>query len=986
TVRLDRASLFSGDTVIDSVSLQGVEVILTERAEGGFDVEEILRRLKSSRSRPKRHPGAVEKDPDERKLPRVFRYFGDSYPSVRLEQMRVRLEHERASSSFPLSELTVPMATVVSAGASAEISAEVHLVARPSEDFVFPTRVDITGSAQTPIDQSSLHIALDRPVRVRNLSRLPFVELQAKDVRVGAGQAVTVTDVALRATYSGAASAPLFEAASVKLQPKRWRSDPKVMLLEGVRELALERPIVRVTMSARGGSELADLFYAWSSPHATQVHKNARRVAARIDRASKRKAEREARKGEPKPEVDPVAKEDAEKAKKKRPKRGPLERLAKLLKRVDLFAPQIVKITDAALLVRDERKLLLTRRAERVQLVDGQLTLERDRDNGSIVMRGGFRALANDHEERGEIDVDVTLHTLTQGGKISVTVPELDLNWVAQMAGEDLARTLRGGTLRAKLEASRAPESERLHFEGDVSVEDGDMYLPKIAEAPLRDFTAGYTFSGYYDPTQPVPAPKLVSIDPEQELEGRGRLAVSPPTEGALVFTRGEGRLGAIRATLRPSVYGFASDRPLPARLDLRLLLPPTDAQAAFDSIPDAVWGELVGAEMTGVVQWDMELELPMYRASKMEWTGEPEVTDFKLLSLPRAVDVRQLTERFRHTIVDEGVAYQRDVTIPEMRPTPDNWLVDHAGLDREKIDEHWRRGGWFDDSPWSQGGTPQQIEDPSRWSSRSVAARPWLVGGVGAPVERMWRPYRRTRSSKPQPMISAPYGSYHFVPLHHVSPWVVRALLTNEDSGFFSHDGFNRRALRESIERNLVKGDYARGASTISMQTIKNLYLTRTKVLARKVQEAFLVWLMEEVIKVPKARILEVYLNIIEFAPGVFGIHDAAVHYFGKRPDELTAAEAVFLVSIVPGPKRWHFYWERGEVSDQYFLRVQRLMRSMVHRNRMTQEQYEQATKPEFYKPGPDDPPLKPIAPTLPDPFDTPTPELTPVVVPLFD
>ena len=150
--------------------------------------------------------------------------------------------------------------------------------------------------------------------------------------------------------------------------------------------------------------------------------------------------------------------------------------------------------------------------------------------------------------------------------------------------------------------------------------------------------------------------------------------------------------------------------------------------------------------------------------------------------------------------------------------------------------------------------------------------------------------------------MTSSPYGPYVYVPLHHISPWIPRAILTTEDNSFFKHDGFNRTALRASIERNLDRGDFVRGASTISMQLVKNVFLTREKVIARKVQEAILVWLMESVVRVPKARLLEIYLNVIEFAPGVFGVHDAAVHYFGKRPDELTLAECAWLVTIVPG------------------------------------------------------------------------------------
>ena len=174
-------------------------------------------------------------------------------------------------------------------------------------------------------------------------------------------------------------------------------------------------------------------------------------------------------------------------------------------------------------------------------------------------------------------------------------------------------------------------------------------------------------------------------------------------------------------------------------------------------------------------------------------------------------------------------------------------------------------------------------------------------------------------------------------------------------------------------------EGEFVRGASTISMQLVKNVFLSRRKVMARKIQEALLVWAMESVVQVPKARLLEIYLNVIEFAPGVFGIHDAAVHYFGKRPNALTLAEATWLVTIVPGPKKYHFYYERGEITESYFSRMKRYLRIIFTRERVTELEYQEAiaTKPTFYKPiGESAPGLKPQPePSLDDLWLDPTP-----------
>jgi membrane peptidoglycan carboxypeptidase len=221
------------------------------------------------------------------------------------------------------------------------------------------------------------------------------------------------------------------------------------------------------------------------------------------------------------------------------------------------------------------------------------------------------------------------------------------------------------------------------------------------------------------------------------------------------------------------------------------------------------------------------------------------------------------------------------------------------------------------------------------------------------------------------------PYGPYVYVPLSHVSPYVVRGILTTEDHVFFKHDGFNRTALKASIERNIAAQEYVRGGSTISMQLVKNLYLSRRKVMSRKIQEAFLVFLIESVLHVPKARLLELYLNVIEFGPGVFGIHDASIHYFGKRPDQLTVPESMWIVTLVPSPKMWHQLREKREredrLHDKGWSRVKRYMHTLVSRNKLSQEAYEEALtqRPTFFYPQLDEPALRPAPKTHVPLFD---------------
>jgi monofunctional biosynthetic peptidoglycan transglycosylase len=144
-----------------------------------------------------------------------------------------------------------------------------------------------------------------------------------------------------------------------------------------------------------------------------------------------------------------------------------------------------------------------------------------------------------------------------------------------------------------------------------------------------------------------------------------------------------------------------------------------------------------------------------------------------------------------------------------------------------------------------------------------------------------------------------------HWTPLAAISPEAVLCVLKAEDDGFYQHSGFDWEALRRAVEKNLEKDRYARGGSTITMQLAKNLFLWRKKSVVRKALEGYLTWRLET--SLTKQRILELYLNVVEWGPGVYGIGEASRHYFEKRPAELTLGEAAMLAAIIPSPLRWN-------------------------------------------------------------------------------
>ena len=173
--------------------------------------------------------------------------------------------------------------------------------------------------------------------------------------------------------------------------------------------------------------------------------------------------------------------------------------------------------------------------------------------------------------------------------------------------------------------------------------------------------------------------------------------------------------------------------------------------------------------------------------------------------------------------------------------------------------------------------------------------------------------------------------GTPHWTALDRISPYMPIAVLTTEDGGFPHHHGFSRSSIRASLVANLKARKFVRGASTITMQVAKNLFLSRDKTLSRKLEEVVLTDYLEQVFS--KDELMELYLNIIEFGPGVYGITDAAAHYFGRSPAELDLAECLFLSSLLPAPLRYGAMRDRGDIPDGWMQTLHTLMQ-IAHRN----------------------------------------------------
>lgn len=181
------------------------------------------------------------------------------------------------------------------------------------------------------------------------------------------------------------------------------------------------------------------------------------------------------------------------------------------------------------------------------------------------------------------------------------------------------------------------------------------------------------------------------------------------------------------------------------------------------------------------------------------------------------------------------------------------------------------------------------------------------------------------------------PMGGYHpaFLPLRAMPPHLVAAFVTAEDSQFFGHRGFMLEGIRRALAHDLAVGAFARGASTITQQLAKNLFLSNHRTLGRKLEETVLAWRLDAL--VPKQRLLEIYLNIIELGPGLRGVREASRAYFGKTLDELTPLEAAHLASLAPNPIGYSRRFRDGRVDDGWMRHLYDLLGMMKRTGRIS-------------------------------------------------
>ncbi len=181
------------------------------------------------------------------------------------------------------------------------------------------------------------------------------------------------------------------------------------------------------------------------------------------------------------------------------------------------------------------------------------------------------------------------------------------------------------------------------------------------------------------------------------------------------------------------------------------------------------------------------------------------------------------------------------------------------------------------------------------------------------------------------------------WTPLSALSEWVPRAVVSSEDASFYSHKGIDVFEMQEALKKDLKEGRLARGASTITQQVLKNVYLSHYPKLWRKVKEIAWAGKLEAVLSKPQ--ILAFYLNMAEWGPGIYGVGEAARHYFSVSPSSLTPRQSAFLAMMLPSPRRYHSYFKEKRLTAWAAKRVDRILQVMNKLGQLPDEQYQLAS-----------------------------------------
>ncbi len=811
----------------------------------------------------------------------------------------------KEGSLWPIKTLKIPAATIVE-NDNFEIHTTVNIDATKSDIWQLPAELKVDVFVSDDLKPVGGTIVGDTPVRISGIQPLPFLAAGFESISFNKDSQVQVNSLTID---MGKPDGPaFFSAKTVALSPTNWNPTKGI----GLEEIVVDGPMFYDHIRKDGRSKLYDI----QNMFRPKAPRNVIQKSFDIVRAHSFKRDR---KRSFRGLAPLVPKKTVANAPEKKP--VPNADIGTRWERVMRLLPKQFLIKNASATVKDDREVKdIEGWAKLLEAKHGNLEFVHDKEAKEIRFDLGFDAFA-DREKRGKVSSLINWSYNAKKVNSDIKIENLNLLWASQFLGKDVARVIRGGSVSADLTV-KPEKGTQIRIHGDVQVSKVNVFHASIAEKAIEDFDASYKFSATYDPNGKISKPKL--LDTPTLLDNIPES--SALRKGSVIVESGEATLNGVPFIFRPKVFGTGAFPRLPARLDLFVELKKTPVQKLFEAVPAALLGPLKGAKFSGDFSWKLNVETPLKHAADMKWDSQTRTDNIRVNYLPQRVDVRRLLNDTKLLIKDtirqggKEHKFRRKMYIPTMRSPGDGFISENMAISGDTLAAH---------------RAAHPVRGPSGNINSSAAG-------------------------------TDPHG-YHR--LTGLSPFLIRAILTTEDKGFWRHSGISFWALRESLQANLNSGTIRRGGSTIAMQFVKNMFLDRKKIYARKLREVFLVYVMFHVVNVPRERILEIYFNIIEFGPRIYGIHQASVHYFGKRAIDLSLGEVAFLVSIIPGPKKWHFHWERGEIPDWWFRRMKRYIEIMYKAGRVTEEERNEAIEkpPLFWKPEPGGPRYRPKEPIVP-------------------
>ena len=455
-----------------------------------------------------------------------------------------------------------------------------------------------------------------------------------------------------------------------------------------------------------------------------------------------------------------------------------------------------------------------------------------------------------------------------------------------------------------------APFDEALTLEAEAKWRQGVMELHGLADAPLEGI----------------------------ELEAKGRLVVKPGQKAAWI------EQGLIQYNgLDLKVDASLKDWELRPLLQLEVgTVEVTPCQRFIDALPPALLGPYAAIEVEGQVKPLLRFRSPL---------EDPDGLTLDLWGMSEEEEEPGAWRRWRRR-PPQGAAREKawGCAITGLRATQEGWP-------KVKVRT----------SPGGPGQAKALVPTPS-----------WRHPGALGDVYWMNKPFVKAIEpeylSGPEVEVLVGPGLATYVPLGTLPRHVPAAAYLSEEILFYQNRGISLGLIEKALRINLERGRFVYGGSTVTQQLVKNLFLSRHKTLARKLQEALISLRIDEVVS--KDRVLELYLNCIEFGPDLYGIGPASRHYFGKEARDLTPMEAVFLAVIKPSPSIGERLKRRGQLSERDWLqkRIKTIFERLVEHNVLTTEEAQRAQEQELlwekdtgvytptWAPGSQDPPPPPI------------------------